>query len=150
MGDGAEEQQIQPSVGASWESPLCWDPRALPGSLGLCPRAVRHGGGPAAFYSCWPPALTALHSSSTVGAVGCRSACRRSPSSLGFPLPRLAAATAHPVPFQGDSRGKQRTPHNCDCTGGGKKQQKTINKFLSLSLLFLREKIIYSEISREW
>lgn len=123
---GQRNGKIQPSVEASWESSLCWDPRALLGSRGLCPWAVRRGaGGLGGFYSSWPPALTALDGS-TVGAVGCGSACRRSPSSLVSPLPRLAGATAHPVPFQGDSRGKQRTPHNCDCTGGEKKTQQIL------------------------
>lgn len=129
---GQRNSKIQPSVEASWESPLRWDPGALLGSLGLCLGRWGTEGALGGFYSSWPPALTALYSS-TVGAVGCGSSRRQSPSSLVSPLPRLAGATAHPVSFQGDSRGKQRTPHNCDCTGG--KKTKT-NKFLSLSLLF--------------
>lgn len=77
--------------------------------------------GLAGFYSSRPAARPLL-GSSTVGAVGCGSARRRSPSSLVSPLPRLDGTTAHPAPFQGVSRGKQRTPHICDCTGGKKKK----------------------------
>lgn len=67
--------------------------------------------------------------------MGCGSACRQSPSSLVSPLPRLAGVTAHPALFQGVSRGKQRTPHICDCIRGKKKD-------VSLAKSFIRKKII--------
>lgn len=101
--------KIQPSERDVWVRPLRWDPRAV----------LEVQEGLSCFYCSCPPARTPL-GSSTGGAVGWRSSCRQSPSSLVSPLPRLAGATAHPVPLQGVSRGKQRTPHICDCTRGRK------------------------------
>lgn len=119
-GDQPEEPQNPRFSESQLREPSRWDPGAALGSPGPCLWAVRHGEGITCFYSFWLPARTPLDGS-TVGAVGCRHACRQSPSSSVSPLPRLTGATAHPAPFQGVSRGKQRTPHIRDCTGGEKK-----------------------------
>lgn len=146
---GQKKGKIQPSVEASWESPLRWDPRALPGSLWLCSGAVRHEGG-----AWWLLFLLASRSHSSRrqhrGSCGMRERLPAEPILISFPLPRLAGATAHPVPFQGDSRGNQRTPHNCDCAGGGGwKKEKTTNFFHQV-FSFREEKSIYSEISGKY
>lgn len=128
-----------------WKSPLRWDPRALPGSLGLCLGAVRHGGG-----AWWLLFLLASRSHGSRrqhrGSCGMRELLPAEPILISFPLPRLAGATAHPVEFQGDSRGNQRTPHNCDCTGGGGGGGGG-KKFLSLSLFFQRGKKLFIQKS---
>lgn len=147
MGDRAEEQQ-NPAFSDSRlgeSSPVGPRSRArLPGTLPVSSGVQR---GLAGFYSSRPAARPPL-GSSTVGAVGCGSARRRSPSSLVSPLPRLAGTTAHPAPFQGVSRGKQRTPHICDCTGGKKKKKSSF--FCEVFYFGKKKKFIYSEIRSEW
>lgn len=136
VGDGAEERQ-NPAFGGSQlgePSPVGpQSPARLPGTL---PEALRHAGG-----ARWLLFLLACRSHSARrqhrGSCGMRERSPAEPILISLPLPRLAGATAHPVPFQGDSRGKQRTPHSCDCIG---EEEKNHNQQISFAKSFLLER----------
>lgn len=144
---GQRNSKIQPSVEASWESPLRWDPGALLGSLGLCPWAVRHGGG-----AWWLLFLLASRSHSSRqqhrGSCGVRELSPAEPILISFPTPTAGWSHSPPCVVSGWQQGEAKDPTQMWLH----RREKNKNQQISFSKSFILEKkkIIYSEISREW